>query len=94
VLILLAESRQLIFDDRFNLFFRILLLVLFDFNGLALASTSSWVVDCSTRSSGLLVSVVARQGSMDGCGWVIWGYMCGFGGCLSYGEDLTSNRLR
>jgi hypothetical protein len=40
-----------------------------------MASTSAWVAGCSTGSSGLLVSMVARRGSVDGCGWVIWG-MC------------------
>jgi hypothetical protein len=38
-------------------------------------SSSVWVAGCSTRSSGLLVSVVAGRGSVDACGRTIWG-MC------------------
>jgi hypothetical protein len=37
-----------------------------------MASTSTWVAGCSTRSSGLLVSVVAGRGSVVVCGWAIW----------------------
>jgi hypothetical protein len=38
-------------------------------------STSAWVVGCSIGSSGLLGSVVSTWGSVDGCGWAVWG-MC------------------
>jgi hypothetical protein len=37
-----------------------------------MASTSAWVVGCSTRSLGLLASVVAVWNSVDGCGWTVW----------------------
>jgi hypothetical protein len=30
---------------------------------------------------------------VDGCGWVVLGYVCGLNGCLSGGEDLTSDHL-
>jgi hypothetical protein len=36
MIILLAEARQFIFDDCFDLFFRVLLLVLLDLDGLVL----------------------------------------------------------
>jgi hypothetical protein len=34
------------------------------------ANTSAWVVGYSTGSSGLLASMVASWGSVDGCRWV------------------------
>jgi hypothetical protein len=37
-----------------------------------MVSTSVWVVGCSTRSSGLLASLDATWGSVDGCGWAVW----------------------
>jgi hypothetical protein len=36
-----------------------------------MANTSAWVVGCSTRSLGLLVFLVGRRGSTDGCEWVV-----------------------
>jgi hypothetical protein len=37
-----------------------------------LANTSAWVVGCSIGSLGLLGSLVATWGSMNGCGWAVW----------------------
>jgi hypothetical protein len=33
--------------------------------------TSAWVTGYSTGSLGLLVSVAARRGSLDACGWAV-----------------------
>jgi hypothetical protein len=88
-LILLEKVCQLIFDDCFDFLLRVLLLVLLDFDGLVLLrgggrvfraevfmeSTSALVVGRSTGSAGHLASMVATWGSVDGCGWAIWG-MC------------------
>jgi hypothetical protein len=82
-LILMAEACQFIFDDCFILFFRVLLLVHLDLDGLVLVwgwGLSVWVE--VFRSSGFC-------GCWTGlCGW-LWvgylGYVCG--------EDLTSDHF-
>jgi hypothetical protein len=58
-----------------------------------MVSTSAWVAGCSTLPLGLLVPVIARRGSVDVHGWVIWGYVCGLDGCLNCGGDLTFDCL-
>jgi hypothetical protein len=37
------------------------------------ANTSAWVVGCPAGSSGLSASMVASWGTVDVCGWVVWG---------------------
>jgi hypothetical protein len=58
-----------------------------------MARSSTWVVGCFTGFSGHLASMVATWGFVDGCGWAVWGYVCGLDGCLRSGEDLTSGHL-
>jgi hypothetical protein len=41
----------------------------------SMANASTWVVDCPAGSSGLLASIGAAWGSVDVCGWGVWG-MC------------------
>jgi hypothetical protein len=56
-----------------------------------MASTSAWVVGCSTRSS----SFFYCRMRFYGCLWVGYlGYMHGLGGCLRCDWNLTSGHLR
>jgi hypothetical protein len=38
-----------------------------------MANTSVWVVGCPIVSSSLPASMVVSCGTMDVCGWVVWG---------------------
>jgi hypothetical protein len=57
-----------------------------------MANTSAWVVGYSTRSLGLLTSIVTSWVSVDGyvCGLR---YVCGLDDCFNGGKDLATDRL-
>jgi hypothetical protein len=45
---------------------------------MSVANASVWVDGCPVGPSGLLVLMGVAWGSMDMCGWVVWG-ICMFG---------------